>query len=73
MSGLEGASPELQQVPDGCLELDVARGINRPDAGMPGRELQLVDAAALGYRVRAVHTDGTVSPWTPRVHAGTVS
>lgn len=73
VSGLEGASPELQPVPDGCLELDVARGINGPDAGMPGRELQLVDAAALAYRVRAVHTDGTVSPWAPLVRAGTVT
>jgi hypothetical protein len=72
VSGLEGASPELQDLPDGCLELDVARGINRPDAGMPGRDVQLVDAAALAYRVRAVHTDGTVTPWTPPVRAGTV-
>ena len=73
VSGLEGASPELQEVPDGCLELDVARGVDEPEAGMPGRQLQLVDAAALAYRVRAVHADGTVSAWTPRVHAGTVS
>jgi hypothetical protein len=39
---------------------------------MTGRDVQLVDAAALAYRVRAVHADGTVSPWTPRVPAGTV-
>ena len=70
VSGLEGASPQLQELPDGCLELDVARGVNAADAGMPGRDLQLVESAALAYRVRAVRTDGTVTPWTPPVHAG---
>jgi hypothetical protein len=38
---------------------------------MPGHEIQLSDAQALAYRVRAVHADGTVSPWTDPVRVGT--
>ena len=36
------------------------------------REIQLVAAQDLAYRVRSVHADGTVSPWTTPVPAGSV-
>jgi hypothetical protein len=67
----EGSSPVADELPGGCLDLEVATGVNAEEAGMPGREIQLSDAQALAYRVRAVHADGTVSPWTDPVRVGT--
>jgi len=63
----EGASPELEELPDGCVDLDVATGVNAAGAGLLHREVQLSDAASLAYRVRAVGTDGTAPPWTDPV------
>ncbi len=51
----EGSSPDTDELPGGCIDLQVATGVNPADAGMPGRDLQLSDAQALAYRVRAVH------------------
>jgi hypothetical protein len=67
----EGSSSEADELPGGCLDLDVATGVNATEAGMPGREIQLSDAQSLAYRVRAVYADGTVSPWTDPVRVGT--
>ncbi|MDP9461439.1 MAG: hypothetical protein M3Q22_14735, partial [Actinomycetota bacterium] len=67
----EGSSPDTDELPGGCIDLQVATGVNPADAGMPGRDLQLSDAQALAYRVRAVHPDDTVTPWTEPVRVGT--
>ena len=67
----EGSSPTMHELPGGCMDLQVATGVNPAEAGMPGRELQLSDAQALAYRVRAVHPDDTVTPWTEPVRVGT--
>lgn len=67
----EGSSPATDELRGGCIDLQVATGVNSADAGMPGRELQLSDAQALAYRVRAVHPDETVTPWTEPVRVGT--
>jgi hypothetical protein len=66
----EGSGTSLRQLEDRCLKLEVARGENDARAGMPGRDTQLAEAAALAYRVRAVHQDGTVTPWTAPIPAG---
>jgi hypothetical protein len=66
----EGSSPQVDELPSACVELDVATGT---DAGRSGRAVQLADAQALTYRVRAVHADGTVTPWTEPVRVGTQS
>ena len=63
----EGASPELEVLPDGCVDLEVATGVNPADQGLFNREIQLSDAAGLTYRVRAVGEDGTATPWTDPV------
>jgi hypothetical protein len=69
----EGTSPEVTDLPDGCIDLDVATGVDDPAAGMPSREIQLSDAQALAYRVRARLDDGTVTPWTEPVRVGTTT
>lgn len=66
----EGSGTSLRALKGNCLELDIARGQGKADAGMTGRSAQLADATALAYRVRAVHADGTVTPWTKPVPAG---
>jgi len=66
----EGSGTSLRQLEGRCLKLGVARGENDAGAGMPGRDTQLAEAAALAYRVRAVHQDGTVTPWTAPIPAG---
>ncbi|MEX5721394.1 hypothetical protein [Geodermatophilus maliterrae] len=63
----EGASPELEVLPDGCVDLEVATGVNPADQGLFNREIQLSDAAGLTYHVRAVGEDGTATPWTDPV------
>ena len=66
----EGSGTSLRALEGGCLKLEVARGQNDAGAGMRGRDTQLAEAAALAYRVRAVHRDGTVTPWTAPIPAG---
>lgn len=66
----EGSGTSLRELKGNCLELVVARGQGNVEAGMPGRDAQLAEAAALAYRVRAVHDDGTVTPWTEPIPAG---
>jgi len=66
----EGSGTSLRKLVNRCLELEVARGENDAGAGRPGRDTQLAEAAALAYRVRAVHQDGTVTPWTAPIPAG---
>lgn len=66
----EGSGTSLRQLEGRCLKLEVARGENDAGAGMPGRDTQLAEAAALAYRVRAVHGDSTVTPWTAPIPAG---
>jgi hypothetical protein len=69
----EGVSPEARDQSGGCVDLDIATGTDGTDAGMPGRDNQLSDAQALAYRARAVHADGTVTPWTEPVRVGTTT
>ena len=69
----EGSSPEVAEVPGGCLDLDVATGVDPAEDERPTRDLQLSDAQNLAYLVRAVHADGTVTPWTEPVRVGTVT
>jgi hypothetical protein len=69
----EGASPEVADLAGGCIDLDVATGTNDADADTPGRDIQLSDAQALAYRVRAVHADDTVTPWTEPVRVGSTT
>ena len=69
----EGTSPEAADLAGGCIDLDVATGTNDADADMPGRDIQLSDAQALAYRVRAVHADDTVTPWTEPVRVGSTT
>jgi hypothetical protein len=66
----EGSSPQVDELPSACVELDVATGT---DADRRGRAVQLADAQALTYQVRAVHADGTVTPWSEPVRVGTQS
>lgn len=67
----EGSGTSLRELEGRCLNLEVARGENDAGAGMRGRDAQLAEAAALAYRVRAMHGDGTVTPWTAPIPAGT--
>ncbi|MFD2092442.1 hypothetical protein [Blastococcus deserti] len=66
----EGTSPRIEQLPGPCVELQVAHGTGTPADG-PARIAALSDAASLVYRVRAERTDGSVTPWTGPVAAGT--
>ena len=66
----EGSGASLRELKGRCLEVGVALGQNKADAGMVGRETQLAEAATLAYRVRAVHDDGTVTPWSVPIPAG---
>ena len=69
----EGTSPEVADLAGDCIDLDVATGTNDADADTPGRDIQLSDAQALAYRVRAVHADDTVTPWTEPVRVGSTT
>ncbi|MCV2491513.1 hypothetical protein OF117_19385 [Geodermatophilus sp. YIM 151500] len=67
----EGASPDVADLPaDACIQLHLARGSGVP-ADDAGRAAAIADAAALAYRVRAVRTDGTVTPWSAPCRVGT--
>lgn len=63
----EGAASTIEELSGNCVDLEVATGRNPADAGLLNREIALSDAAGLTYRVRAVATDGTVTPWTDPV------
>ena len=69
----EGTSPEVTDLPDACIDLDVATGVDDAYSGMSSRQIQLSDAQALAYRVRARRGDGTVTPWTDPVRVGTTT
>lgn len=66
----EGSGTSLRELDGECLELDIARGNGTADARKLGRVAQLAEAAALAYRVRAVHHDGTLTPWTEPIRVG---
>ncbi|MDP9429621.1 MAG: hypothetical protein M3Q47_12420 [Actinomycetota bacterium] len=68
----EGASPRVEQLPGECVELHLARGTDAAPADDPGRVAALADAAALAYQVRGVRADGSVTPWSEPVVAGSV-
>ena len=66
----EGSGTSMRTLKGGCLRLEVARGQSDAGAGMRGRDTQLAEAVALAYRVRAVHSDGTVTAGTAPIPAG---
>ena len=67
----EGTSPRIRTLDRDCVELQLAQGSGSPE-GDPGRLAALSDAADLAYRARGVREDGTVTPWTDPVPAGSV-
>ncbi|ADB75673.1 hypothetical protein [Geodermatophilus obscurus] len=68
----EGTSPQIEQLDDGCIELQVAQGIGTTPGDDPARLAALSDAARLTYQVRGVRADGSVTPWSASVAAGSV-
>ena len=68
----EGVSPRVQRLPGQCLELLLAQGQGTTPHDAPARVAALADAASLAYRARGVRADGTVTPWTDPVAAGSV-
>ena len=67
----EGVSPRIEELPGSCVGLQLAQGPGAP-ADDPGRTAALADAASLAYRARAVRADGSVTPWSEPVVAGSV-
>ena len=68
----EGVSPRVQQLPGECVELQLAQGPGTTPATDPGRVAALADAGSLGYQARGVRADGSVTPWSDPVVAGSV-
>jgi hypothetical protein len=68
----EGTSPQIEQLDDECIELQVAQGIGTTPGDDPARLAALSDAARLAYQVRGVRADGSVTPWSESVAAGSV-
>lgn len=66
----EGSGTSLRELEGECLKMDIARGKGDADSRKRSRVAQLAEAAALAFRVRAVHHDGTVTPWTEPVAVG---
>ena len=67
----EGASPRLRRQTDRCFRLQSAAGENKKSQGLLNRELQLaLQSGQLAYRVRAVLSDGRLSPWSPAMPVG---
>jgi hypothetical protein len=62
----------VEQLPAECVQLQLARGSGAAPADDPGRIAALADAAALAYQARGVRADGSVTPWSEPVVAGTV-
>jgi hypothetical protein len=68
----EGVSPRIEELPGSCVGLQLAQGPGAAPADDPGRTAALADAASLAYRARAVRADGSVTPWSEPVVAGSV-
>ena len=68
----EGVSPQVRELTGGCIDLKLAQGRGTAPIDDPGRTAALADAGSLAYRVRAVRTDGSATPWTDPVVVGTV-
>ena len=68
----EGVSPRIEELPGRCVELRLAQGPGTAPADDPGRTAALADAASLGYQARGVRADGSVTPWSEPVVAGSV-
>ncbi|MGY1762809.1 hypothetical protein ACI79G_17050 [Geodermatophilus sp. SYSU D00779] len=68
----EGVSPRVEELPGRCVELQLAQGPGTAPADDPGRTAALADAASLGYQARGVRPDGSVTPWSEPVVAGSV-
>ena len=68
----EGVSPRVEQLPAECLDLQLAQGRGTTPADDPGRTAALADAGSLAYQARGVRADGSVTPWSDPVVAGTV-
>jgi len=69
----EGVSPRIQPLPGECVELQLAQGSGTAPADDPGRTAALGDAGSLAYQARGVRADGSVTPWSDPVVAGSVS
>jgi hypothetical protein len=69
---VEGVSPRVDELPGSCVELQLAQGPGTAPADDPGRTAALADAASLAHQARGVHADGSVTPWSEPVVAGTV-
>ena len=69
---VEGVSPRVEELPDRCVELLLAQGPGTAPAADPGRTAALADAGSLAYRARGVRADGSVTPWSEPVVAGSV-
>jgi hypothetical protein len=68
----EGVSPRVEQLPGECIELQLAQGPGTTPADDPGRTAALADAGSLAYRARGVRADGSGTPWSDPVVAGSV-
>ena len=68
----EGVSPRVEQLPGECIELQLAQGRGTTPADDPGRTAALADAGSLAYRARGVRADGSGTPWSDPVVAGSV-
>jgi hypothetical protein len=69
----EGTAPTLDRQPEGerCKSIEAAAGENARSEGLANRELVLsTTAGQLGYRVRAMLDDDTVSAWSPLYPVG---
>ena len=67
---VEGVSPRIQELPGSCVELQLAQGRGTVPADDPGRTAALADAASLAHQARGVRADGSVTPWSEPVVAG---
>ena len=68
----EGTSPQVDQLDDECLDLQVAQGTGNTPEDDPARLAALSDATRLAYQVRGVRADDSVTPWSESVVAGSV-
>lgn len=68
----EGVSPRVEQLPGECVDLQLAQGPGTAPAEDPGRTAALADAGSLAYQARGVRADGSVTPWSDPVVAGSV-
>jgi hypothetical protein len=66
----EGVSPQVRELTGSCIDLQLAQGRGTAPVEDPGRSAALADAGALAYRVRAMRADGSATPWSEPVVAG---